>query len=115
MIVAVNLAAAQAGIAAIHQLARRAATLRLRTVQRLHQRARDGFQLAEVRALKQVGVPKAPAFQTALEQLDGLLLCRKIGESHEIQRLGCAPLCCGGIFTSNGMLPSCRPSTAMSI
>src|SRR5205807_6702958 len=55
---------------------------RLLAIQRLGQGARDCFKLAKVVAAEKVGVPQPPTFQTALEELNDILLFGKISKSH---------------------------------
>src|SRR5439155_7328389 len=52
------------------------------TVERLCQRARDGFQLFQVMAAEQVPMSQPPALQRTLQQLHALRMPRKIFERH---------------------------------
>jgi hypothetical protein len=70
--VGVNFAATGAGVAAVYGPAV-VTPARLLAVQRFGQHARDRFQLVWVRAMKEVGVPEAPLFETALQQCHGVV------------------------------------------
>jgi hypothetical protein len=80
MAVPVNFPADGASAARIHGGTAGRAADGLETIQRLGQRTGEGLQFRKLMAGEQIGVTEASALETALEQVNGRLLFRKIRE-----------------------------------